>query len=277
MARPSGNTTQIGFDKNILTVTHGQCTASAPADQIDTLIRVLEAARLMVASGGRINLSGPAAAAVAAAATPTGKRRGRPPKNPEGAIRRSRKRVGDALADWLRDNPGWHSTQSLIATVRDNKMTDASPVRAMMIALGKSKGGMFETDGAGHWRLAGDTSGPPPAATPRARKKPGRKPGSGGAKRKAGGGPRGKRAPSGRRGRRSSSADSEGSAELQLELPEATKPIRVKRGESRRDALLSPAELEARRQAATTVDRLRDQWNVQGRSLRERMKKNLFS
>ena len=68
MARPSGNTTQIGFDKNILTVTHGQCTASAPADQIDTLIRVLEAARLMVASGGRINLSGPAAAAVAAAA-----------------------------------------------------------------------------------------------------------------------------------------------------------------------------------------------------------------
>ncbi|MCC6625691.1 MAG: hypothetical protein IT385_30935 [Deltaproteobacteria bacterium] len=307
MARGSGSLTQISMDKDIVSVTMGRTQLSVPSDQLGALIGLLEAARLMAGSAGASGAAAPepepepapapaptrgrraAAAAAAEVVAPVAKRRGRPPKNPAlGAQRRSRKRVGDALAQWLRDNPGWHSTDELISVVRDNKMTDASPVRAVMIALGKSKGGMFENDGANHWRLKGDEAGPPPAAPTRARKKPGRKPGTGKKKAAAGGG-RGKRASSGRRARRSAKADSEGSAPEpatviievtpEVEEPgtlEAVKPVRVKRGQNRKEALMSPAELEARRQAASSVDRMRDRWGMTPRALKEKMRKSLF-
>lgn len=283
MAKSSANTTQISMDRDVVTITLGRAHLSVPADHIDSVIRVLEAAKLMVGRGGG---GGRAAAAVAAAAVAAPaaapRRRGRPPKNPEGAIRRSRKRVGDALQQWLRENPGWHSTEELIGIVRDNRMTDASPVRAVMIALGKQRGGIFESDGANHWRLAGDDSaGPPPTAEPKVRKKPGRKPGSG----KKAGAARGKRASSGRRRGRPSkaSADSEGSAghydaeaESEVVAVEATRPIRVRRGQNRKEALLTPTELEARRSAATTVERLSHRFSLNNRAERERMRKVLF-
>ncbi|MFO0746808.1 MAG: hypothetical protein U1F43_14215 [Myxococcota bacterium] len=276
MAKSSANLTQISMDRDVVTITLGRAHLSVPADHIDSVIRVLEAAKLMVGRGGSSSRAAAAVAAVVAAppaAAP--RRRGRPPKNPDGAIRRSRKRVGDALAQWLRDNPGWHTTDELISVVRDNRMTDASPVRAVMIALGKQRGGVFESDGTNHWRLAGDESaGPPPTAEPKVRKKPGRKPGTG---KKAGAG-RGKRAPSGRRrGRPSKSSDKEGSAEQlpQVEV-EATRPVRVKRGQNRKEAMLTPTELEARKNAASTVERLRDRFSLTNRAERERVRKNLF-
>lgn len=268
--------TQISTERDVVNITLGRANVSVPADHIDAVINLLQAAKLMV--GGKS--SGRAAAAAAAAAQPATmpRRRGRPPKNPAlGAIPRSRKRVGDALKEWMGDNPGWHSTESLISLVRDHRMTDASPVRAVMIALGKQRGDIFETDGANHWRLVGDNSGPPPQAEPKVRKKPGRKPGTGkkaapapapraaAAKRTAG---------NKRRGRPPKKSDKEGSHPA--EAAASAKPVRVKRGQNRKAALLSTTEVEARKSAANKVDRLRDRWSVASKSERERAKKNLF-
>ena len=73
--------------------------------------------------------------------------------------RRSRKRVGDALVAWMHDNPGWHHENHLLDVVIEHEMTDASPHRALKIALGKQRGKLFSTDGMGRWQLAGANSG----------------------------------------------------------------------------------------------------------------------
>jgi len=308
MAKNDGILRQISMQDGGVTVTLGRVHTTVPADQIDSVIRALEAAKLMLgletipANSGAApapaahastpvsvrpakhvppimpRVEVPRAAAPAAAAPAAPARRGRRKKEEVGAAptkQRSRKRVGDALADWFRDNPGWHSTEELLDVVSDERMTDASPKRALMIALGKQRDSIFASDGQGNWKLSEDPA-PAPVPQPKIRKKPGRKPGSG----KAAAAPaRGKR-PTGRpRGRppKSASADKEGSAVPQeVEPTHSGKVLRVKRGQDRKEALLSPQELEARKQAATAVDTLHFRWDSSSRAERERMRRNLF-
>ena len=302
MAKNDGILRQISVQDGGVTVTLGRVQTTVPADQIDTIIRALEAAKMMI----QLEASGNAAvttAAVPVAAQPATKpsivvrpakvvppimpkvevpaRRGRRPKDATAgaAKQRSRKRVGDALAEWFRDNPGWHSTQELLDVVSDGRMTDASPKRALMIALGKQRNSIFSSDGQGHWKLADDPT-PAPAPQPKIRKKPGRKPGSG--KAAAAAAPaRSKRATGRPRGRppKSAAADKEGSSVPQEVTTEAAAPsrvLRVKRGQDRKDALLTPQEMEARKQAATAVDTLHFRWDSSSRAERERMRRNLF-
>ncbi|MBL8787495.1 MAG: hypothetical protein JNJ59_21505 [Deltaproteobacteria bacterium] len=305
MARNDGNLRQISVQSGGVTVTLGKTSTTVPADQIDAVIRALEAAKMILG----LDAGAEAAPAEAPAAVPAAapKRRGRPPAVrpvealPEVVVeeekprarrgrprktevvagpagRRSRKRVGDALVDWLRDNPGWHSTERLLSVVTSERMTDASPKRALMIALGKQKDGTFASDGHGHWKLAGDPT-PAPAPEPKVRKKPGRKPGSGKGK-VAATAARAKRQPTGRRrGRppKSASADKEGSAVPQEEINLTPgRLVRVKRGQDRKTALVTEQELEARRQAATAVDTMHFKWDAASRLERERMRRNLF-
>jgi hypothetical protein len=157
--------------RGILEVTVGQGHAKVPMAAVDALIAVLEAARKL----------GPLASPAPAVARPVG----RPPKaaaavpveKRAGSIkRRSRKRVGDALTAWMRDNPGWHSEEDLLAAVVAHGMSDAAPKRALKIALGKQRDSVFATDGSGQWRLASDrTAGDPPAPKEPKRRARGRK------------------------------------------------------------------------------------------------------
>jgi hypothetical protein len=182
MAKNDAGLRQISVQDGGVTVTIGRMQATVPADQIDTVIRALEAAKMI------LGLEGPtqeeATAPVAAAPPKAEPARARASRGRKKAAaqpapkQRSRKRVGDALADWFRDNPGWHSTEELLDVVSAERMTDASPKRALMIALGKQRDSVFTTDGQGSWKLVEDPT-PSPAPTPKTRKKPGRKPGSG--------------------------------------------------------------------------------------------------
>lgn len=319
MAKTDANLRQISVTGGSLTVTLGSAHATIPGGQLDSFIRALEAARLMLSVD--MGESGPASAPVEvarppraevsnkgyttyeprvdAAPAPVKRRVGRPKGSGTNAAqaRRSRKRVGDALADWLKENPGWHSEAALLGVVSDNRMTDASPKRALKIALGKQKDTVFVTDGAGNWKLAGDPSPTQPAA-PKERKKPGRKPGSGTkakAKAKAKGrpkmtatvkatrGPKATKAKAKGRGRggrapKGSASDSEGSSAPETTAAPAAvgRLVRVKKGQDRREALLTPAELEARKQAATSVDAVHFRWDLASRAERERMRRNLF-
>lgn len=292
MAKNDGGLRQISVQGGSVTVTLGGIEATVPGGQLESFIKALEAARLMLAVqvgeaparavSTRAYTTYEPRPEVAAEPAPPKRRGGRPKGSTNNnAARRSRKRVGDALADWLRDNPGWHSTEDLLAVVSNNRMTDASPKRALMIALGKQRDSVFISDGAGNWKLAGDPS-PAKASAPKERKKPGRKPGSttkakgkarAKAKAKTTRSTRAKRETKGGRGKK---ADSEGSP---VDVPQEIQPgrlVRVKRGQDRREALLTPAELEARKQAATAVDSLQFRWDVASRAERERMRRNLF-
>lgn len=311
MAKNEGALRQISVQDGSVTVTLGPVQATVPGPQLDSFIRALEAARLMlqveVAEGGAV-ASAPAAVApkaevarrgyttyepkaeaVVEAAAPK-RRGGRPKGSGKTPVRKSRKRVGDALVDWLRSNPGWHSTEELLSVVSSHKMTDASPKRALMIALGKQKDTVFVTDGQENWKLADDPSAEAAAAAPKERKKPGRKPGAQKAQAKA---PaktaakakakvtekpaRAKRQAGKSRGRppKSAAADKEGSSLPQAEITPG-RLVRVKKGQDRKEALLTPQELELRKQAATAVDTMHFRWDVASRAERERMRRNLF-
>ncbi|HRE92514.1 MAG TPA: hypothetical protein PK095_25580, partial [Myxococcota bacterium] len=73
-------------------------------------------------------------------------------------------------------------------------------------------------------------------------------------------------------------ADSEGSSAPETTAAPAAvgRLVRVKKGQDRREALLTPAELEARKQAATSVDAVHFRWDLASRAERERMRRNLF-
>lgn len=284
MARADGSLRQISVQDGGVTVTLGTVQTTVPADQIDSIIRALEAAKMILgldASEAAVAIEHPVRVQAAAAKTEP-VRRGRKKKEEAAAAaapKRSRKRVGDALVDWFRDNPGWHSTDKLLDIVASERMTDASPKRALMIALGKQRDSVFASDGQGNWKLSEDPA-PAPAPQPKVRKKPGRKPGSGKAKTKAKTAAGGRSKRTGRpRGRppKSASADKEGSsvpAEVTHTPP--ARVLRVKRGQDRKEALLTPQELEARKQAATAVDTMHFRWDSSTRSERERMRRFLF-
>lgn len=290
MARNDGDLRQISVQGGGITITLGRTQTTVPADRIDAFIRALEAAKMMLEFEGGVAAAEPEpeVAPVRSPVEAPAPRRGRKKAVEVVAAKRSRKRVGDALAEWLRVNPGWHSTQTLLDVVSEERMTDASPKRALMIALGKQRDSVFTSDGHGHWKLAEDPT-PAPAPEPRVRKKPGRKPGSGKAAAakatKATKAARGGKRQTGRpRGRppKSAAADKEGSAVPQEVTYEETLPIatarvlRVRRGQAREEALLSPQELEARKTAATAVDTMHFRWDSSSRAERERMRRNLF-
>lgn len=276
MAKNDAGLRQISVQDGGVTVTLGRTRATVPADQIDTIIRALEAAKIILGLEGT-----PAPAPARAARTPaaaarkeTSTKRGRGRRKAAAPAKRSRKRVGDALADWFRDNPGWHSTEELLEVVSTERMTDASPKRALMIALGKQRDTVFTSDGQGNWKLVQDPA-PSPSPAPKSRKKSGRK--SSGKASKASPS-RSKRTTGRPRGRppKSASSDKEGSAFPQEVESISSKVLRVKRGQARKDALLTPKEIEARRQAATAVDTMQFRWDSSSRSERERMRRNLF-
>ncbi|PIE19895.1 MAG: hypothetical protein CSA66_01980 [Proteobacteria bacterium] len=233
-----------------------------------------------------------------------------PPVVPAGATavpakprkkRRSRKRVGDALVVWMEKNPGWHTEQKLLEVVITNKMSDASPKRALKIALGKQRGDVFEGDGQGHWKLVKDDgAGPPPSPTG----------GSGAGRSRAKSAATGKGARSRRLKARSSRGGDEGvdpaSAKAQAAQPApnrgelkggepkgvevdsldelipeeqdaaATRTVLVKRGQDRKQASLAPGEIEARQARADAIDRRRARWDKPRAELVERARKNLL-
>ncbi len=61
----------------------------------------------------------------------------------------------------MESNSGWHHEDALLQVVIDHEMTDASPLRALKIALGKQRGSIFTDGGHGYWKLASDTSAGP--------------------------------------------------------------------------------------------------------------------
>jgi hypothetical protein len=82
--------------------------------------------------------------------------------------------VGDALILWMEENTGWHHEDALLQVVIENRMTDASPLRALKIALGKQRDSIFTEGGHGYWKLlSDDTAGalPQPATNPTVRQR----------------------------------------------------------------------------------------------------------
>lgn len=167
--------THIAVSGGVAQITMGELRISVPLGNIEPLIRILQAARLIGGLGADFTAPAPApagqvaseprAAAVPRATPAAAARKGAGPK------RRSRKRVGDALEVWMEQNPGWHSEATLLQAVVDQRMTDASPKRALKIALGKQRGELFDGDGNGFWKLVRDTNaGAPPKASSRAAK-----------------------------------------------------------------------------------------------------------
>ena len=130
---------------------------SVPREALGTLIHLLEAGRALDVEAATA-LAAPAPRAATSPAVHTA-------KSPSG--RRSRKRVGDALVVWMEQNTGWHHEEALLQIVIDHEMTDASPRRALKIALGKQRGTIFNEGANGFWKLVSDLSaGPVPEAPP---------------------------------------------------------------------------------------------------------------
>ncbi len=152
--------TSLVIDAGQVFISIGATELDLPVRQLDTAVRLLEAARLLTAGPGSLSLNAPDDyddEPADLSALP-----------PAARGRRSRKRVGDALVHWMRQNPGWHSEKDLLSAVVDHKMTDAQPKRALKIALGKQRGEVFDGDDKGHWKLIDDDAGPPPRVRSRA-------------------------------------------------------------------------------------------------------------
>jgi hypothetical protein len=169
--------THIAVSGGVAQITMGELRIAVPVGNIEPLIRILQAARLIAGNSSEMTAVAPAPVARVASeprrtappvrtATPVAARRG---AQASGSKRRSRKRVGDALEVWMQQHPGWHSESTLLQAVVDNRMTDASPKRALKIALGKQRDELFEGDGSGNWKLVRDANaGAPPKAGSRA-------------------------------------------------------------------------------------------------------------
>ena len=131
-----------------LHVSVGSETWRVPQESLETLIHLLEAGRSMTQRSEVTMERAPAVLDEAPA----------PVEAPTRSKRRSRKRVGDALILWMEANSGWHHEDALLQVVIDHEMTDASPLRALKIALGKQRGVIFTDGGHGYWKLVSDDS-----------------------------------------------------------------------------------------------------------------------
>jgi hypothetical protein len=145
-------------------VTVGEQSWSVSEGELDTVICLLEAGRSLASQSSVLPTRESSAVQMETpqvAPSSSGKRR-------------SRKRVGDALILWMEEHTGWHHEDALLQVVIDHKMTDASPLRALKIALGKQRDSIFTDGGHGYWKLASDeTAGslPQPATSPTVRQR----------------------------------------------------------------------------------------------------------
>jgi hypothetical protein len=168
--------THIAVSGGVAQITMGELRIAVPVGNIEPLIRILQAARLIAGQNVEFVAAAPAPAPRVASeprrtAAPSRPAPAAVPRKGAGPKRRSRKRVGDALEVWMEQNPGWHSEAALLQAVVDHRMTDASPKRALKIALGKQRDELFEGDGNGFWKLVRDAdAGSPPKAGGRAAK-----------------------------------------------------------------------------------------------------------
>ena len=139
-------------------VSIGDETWTVAKNSLDTLISLLEAGRSMAARPAQ-QVAHPVAPIPHEVPEPA------PARTSSRGKRRSRKRVGDALILWMEVNEGWHHEDTLLQAVIENRMTDASPLRALKIALGKQRGSIFTDGGHGYWKLQSDeNAGAPPQA-----------------------------------------------------------------------------------------------------------------
>ena len=146
--------TRIEVHDGLVTIAFDGQKTTLRADRVAPFSQVVEAARILAESEG-------ASPSTTSPSAPARRRK-------TGPKRRSRKKVSEALAIWMADNPGWHSEEQLLDTLISHNMSDASPKRALKIALGRQRNKVFADNGAGHWRLLTDTSA---GKAPRARKK----------------------------------------------------------------------------------------------------------
>ena len=163
-ASPIRATANVQWIGSTVHVTVGDETWSVSEDALDTVICLLEAGRSLVGKSG------------AAAPQPMDglQLESSPVMTASSGKRRSRKRVGDALILWMEEHPGWHHEDALLQVVIDHKMTDASPLRALKIALGKQRDSIFTDGGHGYWKLASDDSAgslPQPPTSPTVRQR----------------------------------------------------------------------------------------------------------
>jgi hypothetical protein len=221
-----GGRVTIAFD--------GQKT-TLPAARVSAFSRVVEAARMLAES----EVSD-------AATTGTSQRVSQRDTSPK---RRSRKKVSEALAIWMADNPGWHSEEHLLDTLISNDMSDASPKRALKIALGRQRNKLFADSGTGYWCLLTDTSA---GKAPRARKKA-----------------KGKRKKS-KAGRKSGSKGGDDGDQPDLAAGGA-RVLRVKKGEDRKLASLSEAARKKRLEPSTST-----RWGRVSRDAVSRAAQNLL-
>ncbi len=158
---PTSEAATVQWDGNELLVVVGGRSWRVTDGELDAVLHLLQAGRALRAKpSDQVSPPEPERAAVPSA-QPNGKRR-------------SRKRVGDALIVWMEENSGWHHEDTLLSVVIENQMTDASPLRALKIALGKQRGTIFTDGGHGYWKLASDTTAgslPEPTPTPTVRQR----------------------------------------------------------------------------------------------------------
>lgn len=187
--RSSVMTTHVAVADGNAHITMGDVKLSVPLSQIEALKHLLEYARLV--GGPGVVEAEPATPRVArpigrppraAAARPAA---AAAPRDTGAAGRKSRKRVGDAIEEWMQENPGWHTEEQLLQAIIENQWTEAAPKRALKIALGKGRRTTFEDDGHGHWKLLSQTDAGEPPVRKKTKGKPGRRPSVAAAKRRA--------------------------------------------------------------------------------------------
>jgi hypothetical protein len=275
----SVTSTHVAIADGIAHITMGELKLTIPIGTIPGLVHLLEYARL---SAGGIG-------AVVGEEVGRGHWRARVPAGEGAAAARSRKRVGDALETWMRENPGWHSEEDLMQVVVDNGMTDANPKRALKIALGKGRESTFDNEGP-YWKLKTDAdAGPAPKVQRRergarrrrgglTRERTGAPPERGplteaAAKIRTGARKRLKTRPK-LRGEAPASGESSGEAEAGAEVaaPEPARVVRVKKGEDRRLAIRpKPAATEPGTEGAGD-----HRWTETAAELREKARRNLL-
>ena len=288
----------IAVSNGVIDVSMGGVSASIPVEQLEAFARVVEAMRLLVgAADGVPAVAKPpvVAAPAVVAATPAPRmvqKASEPVASPPVASppvastrvarlrvaeapavapaadeaadeqpkrkRRSRKRVGDALVAWMSDSPGWHSEEKLLQIVTERKMSDASPKRALKIALGKQRDIVFASDGQGNWKLVGDDT--PPSKPSRRRKQAAAK---GGKKKRL-------------RAKKAAVAPAPEPEVAAADEPKV-RTVLVKRGEDRKSATMSDGELEAREAASAKLQPLaKGRWQRASADEVARARRNLL-
>lgn len=210
---------QVNVQDGRISVTLDNYQVVVPLEQVDSLINALQASKVMLGVKSISVSSTPVSETVSPPRAPYTTYEPAP-RTDYGSIKkvstgrqRSRKRVGDALREYMQQNPGWYTIGQLLKIAEENQMTDANPKRALMIALGKQSN-IFESDGKSNWRLKEDATQVVEAtkveqpATTEVKRSPGR--------------------PRGRPPKKAAAVDSEGSPKSELLPPPKKRPYNKK-------------------------------------------------